>query len=230
MILHTEKEKIIKTQEFAFRLRNLYLTNKDMFNSVNDYLPFSVFTNRQDNLNITYSNNQLENKGEELEQLIEIGSSHLHKISCPILLSVAKKKTQNFQLYNDTNKVCSYLQNLRANRQMKYFYAHKLFLGDNLYFNIGSFTDDLGLIGNVFKKVFDLVTKSEETWLKFQSLTKQEKVILRLLAKGHSNSEISDLLFISVHTVQTHRRNIYKKTDTSKINDLVHFSMVLELI
>lgn len=230
MILHTEKEKIIKMQEFAFRLRNLYLTNNDMFNQVNDFLPFSVFTNRQDNFNITYSNNQLENKGPELERLVRFGSSYLPKISCPILLNVAKKKAQNFLLYNDSNKVCSYLQNLQANRKMKYFYAHKLFLDDNLYFNIGSFTDDLGLIGDVFKKVFDPVTKSEETWLKFQSLTKQEKVVLRLLAKGHSNSEISDLLFISVHTVHTHRKNIYKKTDTSKINDLVHFSMVLELI
>jgi len=228
--LHTEKELIIKNQEFAYRLRNLYLTDKPLFEQINDYIPFSVFTNRVDNFNITYSNNKLESKGPELEKLVTIGTSHLSKISCPILLKSAKEKADAFKIVDDNNGVCSYLQNLRANGEMKYFYAHKLFLSNNLYFNIGSFTEDLGLIGKVFKQVFDPVTKSEETWLKFQSLTKQEKRILRLITKGYATPEISDLLFISKHTVQTHRKNIFKKLDTNKIGDLVHFSMVLELL
>lgn len=230
MILHTEKEQLIKTQEFAYRLRNLYLTDMKLFNQVNDCIPFSVFTNRQDNLNISYSNKKLERKGPEMEMLVTIGSSYLPKISCPILLNIAKNIAEKFHQTNDKNSVCSYLQNFKINGKMNYFYASKLFLDEQHYFNIGNFTDDLGMVGSVFKKVFDSVTKSEITWLKFQSLTKQEKVILRLIAKSHSTSEIGDLLFISKHTVQTHRKNINKKLDTNKISDLVHFAMVLELI
>lgn len=230
MILHTEKEQILKSQEFAFRLRNLYLNDKDLFQQVSEYLPYSVFTNRQDNYNINYSNKKLELKGNEMEQLVEIGSSYLPKISCPILLNIARDTAIAFHKKNDANSICSYLQSFKIKGKMSYFYASKLILDEQHYFNIGNFTDDFGLIGDVFKKVFDPVTTNQSTWLKFKSLTKQEKIILRLMAKGHSTSEISDLLFISPHTVHTHRKNIYKKLDTSKISDLIHFSMVLELL
>jgi len=230
MKLHTEKEQLLKNQEFAYRLRNLYLTDTELFNQVNDYVPFSVFINNQDNFNISYTNNQLTSKGPELAKLVEIGTSYLPSISCPILLRFAKVKAEKFKKISDNDGICSYLQSLKTNGEMKYFYANKLFLDDNNYFNIGNFTEDLGLVGTVFKKVFDPVTKSEITWLKFMSLTKQEKIILRLIAKGHPTAEISDLLFISQHTVQTHRKNIYKKLDTNKITDLIHFAMILELL
>lgn len=39
----------------------------------------------------------------------------------------------------------------------------------------------------------------------------REKDIVRCIAKGMSNKEIADKLFLSVHTVATHRRNISNK-------------------
>lgn len=42
-------------------------------------------------------------------------------------------------------------------------------------------------------------------------LSEREKDILRSLVKGKSNKEIADELFISAHTVATHRRNISAK-------------------
>lgn len=230
MKLYTEKDLLFKSQEFSYKLRNLFATDKNLFHQVNDYIPFSVFTNRQDNLNITYSNHKLEQRGKELENLIEIGGSYLPEISCPILLKRAKQKAENFKHNAGENDICSYLQNLTTNGCKKYFYANKLFLDTTYYFNVGLFTEDLGLIDTVFKSVFDPVTKSEIAWKKFLSLSKQEKIILRLLAKGHTSNSIADFLFISTHTVQTHRKNIFKKLDTNKISELVHFATVLELI
>jgi DNA-binding NarL/FixJ family response regulator len=43
------------------------------------------------------------------------------------------------------------------------------------------------------------------------NLSQREKEILLLVAEGHSNQEIADLLRISVHTVKTHLYNIYRK-------------------
>jgi DNA-binding NarL/FixJ family response regulator len=42
-------------------------------------------------------------------------------------------------------------------------------------------------------------------------LSKREKEILKLIAEGHTNIEISKQLFISVDTVDTHRKNLYTK-------------------
>jgi len=43
------------------------------------------------------------------------------------------------------------------------------------------------------------------------SLTDRETEILRYIAVGHTNTEIADMLFLSSHTVNTHRKNILNK-------------------
>ncbi|MCT4603810.1 MAG: LuxR C-terminal-related transcriptional regulator [Marinifilum sp.] len=51
-------------------------------------------------------------------------------------------------------------------------------------------------------------------------LSKREKEIVDLLCKNFSSKQIADFLFVSRHTVDTHRRNIIKKlelTDTRQI-------------
>jgi DNA-binding CsgD family transcriptional regulator len=43
------------------------------------------------------------------------------------------------------------------------------------------------------------------------TLTKREKEIVNLIADGKSNKEIAQILNVSVHTVEKHLNNIYKK-------------------
>lgn len=63
---------------------------------------------------------------------------------------------------------------------------------------------------------------------KFQDLSARERDVLLLVLEGRSSEEIADALFISVNTVNTHRRNILRKTgaksalDLYKINFSVH--------
>jgi len=52
-------------------------------------------------------------------------------------------------------------------------------------------------------------------------LTKREKEIITLTAQGKTSSEIAEILFLSPHTVNTHRRNIYKKLDITNIKELI---------
>ncbi|ALJ01435.1 hypothetical protein DC20_13055 [Rufibacter tibetensis] len=52
-------------------------------------------------------------------------------------------------------------------------------------------------------------------------LSKREKEILSLLISGNHSLEISDKLYISQHTVNTHRRNILAKTGVASTSELV---------
>lgn len=45
------------------------------------------------------------------------------------------------------------------------------------------------------------------------TLTKREREVLKLIAEGYKNAEISDYLCISKSTVETHRDNLMKKLD-----------------
>jgi two-component system response regulator NreC len=47
----------------------------------------------------------------------------------------------------------------------------------------------------------------------FETLTPREKAVLRLIAMGEKNKDIAETLFISLHTVKTHRAHIMEKLD-----------------
>ena len=62
-------------------------------------------------------------------------------------------------------------------------------------------------------KIFESFTKSHtEIGINENiSLTDREQVIIKLIALEYSGKEISEKLFISVNTVETHRKNLLKK-------------------
>lgn len=57
------------------------------------------------------------------------------------------------------------------------------------------------------------------------SLTFREKEILKLIAKEYSNMQIAEELFISERTVETHRKNIFRKTNTKSIVGLIKYAI-----
>ncbi len=61
-------------------------------------------------------------------------------------------------------------------------------------------------------------------------LSVREREILKLLAEGYSNKEISDMLMISIKTVETHRANIMRKNNFKNITELVLYAARNHLI
>jgi len=55
-------------------------------------------------------------------------------------------------------------------------------------------------------------------------LTDRELEIIKLITEELSNREIADKLFISVRTVETHRKNIMQKLHTKSVIALVHYA------
>ncbi len=53
-------------------------------------------------------------------------------------------------------------------------------------------------------------------------LTNRELQIARLIAKGKKSDEIANELFISPHTVSTHRKKIHKKLKTHNTAELMN--------
>jgi len=55
-------------------------------------------------------------------------------------------------------------------------------------------------------------------------LTNREVEIIRLIEKEYSNRKIAGLLFISERTVETHRKNIFRKTGTQSLVGLLKYA------
>ncbi len=88
--------------------------------------------------------------------------------------------------------------------------------------------DLLNALDNVFenrtfyigKGVKQLVVENDGFVQKIK-ITRREKEIIRELIKGHNVPKIAETLFISAHTVETHKKNIFKKLDIHNSIDLV---------
>lgn len=64
----------------------------------------------------------------------------------------------------------------------------------------------------------------------FSKLTKREKEVLTCIALGMNSGEISDQLFISSATADTHRRNIRTKLSLKNNYDTVKFAQAYDLV
>lgn len=63
-----------------------------------------------------------------------------------------------------------------------------------------------------------------------QSLSAREKEIVVCVVKGMTNREIADRLFLSTHTVITHRRNIARKLQIHSASGLTIYAIVNKLV
>jgi two-component system response regulator NreC len=70
-------------------------------------------------------------------------------------------------------------------------------------------------------------TQIHPTW---DSLTVREREILKLIAEGNRNKDISNYLHISVKTVEKHRSNLMHKLDAHSVSELTTFAIRNNLI
>jgi len=87
-----------------------------------------------------------------------------------------------------------------------------------------SIFDDLDILS---KKI--LVSEEEEVDSQ-EALSQREKEIVICVVKGMTNKEIAENLFLSIHTVITHRRNISKKLQIHSAAGLTIYAIVNKLV
>ena len=82
---------------------------------------------------------------------------------------------------------------------------------------------------NTHKKVEEApMAKEEKTAM--DDLSQREKEIITCVVKGMSNKEIAESLYISIHTVITHRRNIARKLQIHSPTLLTVYAIVNKLV
>ena len=60
-------------------------------------------------------------------------------------------------------------------------------------------------------------------------LSKREREIIQLIKKGYRTKKIADELNISSYTVETHRKNIFRKIKVNSVSELVSFAFANDL-
>lgn len=81
-------------------------------------------------------------------------------------------------------------------------------------------------IGNIIVKLLDLREHENIS----NELSNREKDIIVEVAKGLTNKQIADKLFLSVHTVMTHRKNIANKLQIHSPSGLTIYAILNNLV
>ena len=68
----------------------------------------------------------------------------------------------------------------------------------------------------------DLKINQQDLMQASNLLSIRETEIVELIAREYSNKEIARALYITVGTVETHRRNIFQKMGTKNMAGLIH--------
>jgi len=74
--------------------------------------------------------------------------------------------------------------------------------------------------GMIASKVLEFFQKTKTAEVDQSSLTEREKQILQLIIKGYSYKEIASSIFISVETLNSHIKNIYRKLNVHSRSEL----------
>lgn len=64
---------------------------------------------------------------------------------------------------------------------------------------------------------------AKDNFLKHSNITKRELEIIELIKNNLTNQQIADKLFLSVYTVETHRKNIMQKLELHNPSALIKF-------
>jgi len=73
----------------------------------------------------------------------------------------------------------------------------------------------------------NITIKSDSSW---DTLTKREREVLKLIAEGYKNREIADYLCISENTVVKHRANLMEKLDMHNVSALTAYAISKGLV
>lgn len=158
-------------------------------------------------------------------QTIEItskeGLQHCMEAHCPDLLIINPQfdgwfNIETFKLeYENSNvKILSLIYNVVDSNQLK-GYDDTI----NLFDDIDSLNTKIAALMNLEDEENDQ-----------NALSQREKEIVGCVVRGMTNKEIAEKLYISVHTVITHRRNITRKLQIHSAAGLTIYAIVNKLV
>lgn len=77
----------------------------------------------------------------------------------------------------------------------------------------------------VLQQLYRQPEPTEKTAEVLTALTNREIDVIRLIAEEHSSNQIAEKLFISLNTVETHRKNLFKKLNVKNSLGVIKFAL-----
>lgn len=139
------------------------------------------------------------------------------------LLKEIRKESNNIKVLILTMYHDSFLIE-KAESEGASAYLLKNSSNEELLSALGSVDSGRFFVTHTVQQEIDRKKMYRDRFAQKMKLTRRELEIVQRLARGLTSQEIADQLFLSLHTVETHRKNIFRKLEINNIADLVRFA------
>jgi LuxR family transcriptional regulator len=226
-------------QSILFNLHYKVKKTELRLEDVGDYLPGSVMIQDLETLSNKYMNKRgceiLRHSREELESL---GPEYFERFFPKEETENLKGTLQQFVMNNDQSATCSFFQRVRPDEKSPYqwyfttsqFYTASKEVNTGQLMHISIPVDATSQAARMMNYVCEQDKFVKAHYVKFKLLSKREKEIIKLIVDGKSSFHISEMLFISMHTVNNHRKNICKKLEVKSLSELIKFAIAFFII
>lgn len=205
-----------------------------LIEEIGDYIPGSVMVQDLSEMKNLYMNKTgCDILRKSTEELTALGTAYFRLFFPQNEIEIHIKHLNTFIQQNDFDITTSFFQRVRPDIHSDYKWyltVSRLCISTKEPESSGlmHISLDVGSLPNVEIKLSSLIQENKfvsKNIRKFASLTTREREILKLIAEGKTCSAISDMLFISLHTVHNHRKHINKKLEVSSLSQLMKYAV-----
>lgn len=226
---------IQSVQSQILSISNSLSSGKLTLEDVGDFLPGSVMLQDIKSLTNLYMNSygceRLHYSSDELRMM---GADYFKRFFPQEEIAIIKKQLVAYLNRDDPKNVFSFYQRVKTGKKASlewYFTTSRIYdINNQIMIHMAIPAVNIGLALNRCHYLADHNDYCILHFNKFKALSKREKEIVVLIAEGRSSTYISDLLYISIHTVNNHRKNIIRKLDVHTLAELVRFAVSYGLI
>ncbi len=221
---------ILNFQLFTAELDKIHDESISDFQLIAEKTEGMIHVNKASDFQLSYMNPYLSRFFDRnLEEVASEGVDFLAKRLHPDTTEKVIPYFSDFYARSDNYSVCSAIQ--RSRPDMGYDYQNllsstKIIKDRKEFMTISIPFERLGETGRFFQKEIELEDLKKRNFERFLSLTRKEKIILRHVSFGASNRQIGEELYISEHTVRTHRNRIFSKLGIRSITEAVKFAQL----
>lgn len=233
------QQQMLNLKSDIFFLGNQVEKQVLTISEVGDFMPGSVMVQDLGAMSNLYMNkfgcDILHHSSEELRLL---GSEYFRRFFPSEEILDIKGALLQFVEAADHNQVHSLLQRVRPNTHSDYswyFTTSRLVVSStnpqsNNLVHIAVPVNTLNLAGHRISNMMENDEYIRKNFRKFNLLSVREKEIIKLIVEGKSSYEIADILFRSIHTINTHRKNIIHKLEVNSLAGLIKFAVAFNLV
>lgn len=194
--------------------------------------PYYFHTHSIDDMSITYMDEEAcKEFGVSLGQITSLGPDFLDHVIHPEDIERVISSLREFAIRGDEHEILVYFQRIKLKAQQAEGYnlvltSAKLDIKNSSFVCLSNTVDQLPALSKKISNALNNKYDTKKLAQKFLSLTKREKEIMKLVAKGEKVKTIANKLHISQRTVEQHKKNIYKKIEVGSSAEVVAFANI----